>query len=145
MRCWMTCARGPLGRPGAFTAERDVGRTATGTSWTRLACRDLDARGSSKRAKERWTQLCTCLVEDAVNRMKMSFPAVTLVLILALGPLACEENACSPCAPGTYPSNPSQHCSACVPCPDAGVNASSGSAAAVWCGMGQPSSDASSE
>jgi hypothetical protein len=77
--------------------------------------------------------------------MKVLFPAMALVLMLMLGTSACEENACSPCAPGSYPSNPSQHCSACVPCPDAGVNASSGSVAAIWCAMGQPTPDAPSE
>jgi len=44
----------------------------------------------------------------------------------------CDDKACAPCRPGTYPSDPSRSCSACLPCPDGGVDAASGSSA-VWC------------
>jgi len=40
----------------------------------------------------------------------------------------CQDPACSPCRPGTYPSDPSQSCSTCLPCPDAGADGGPGRA-----------------
>jgi hypothetical protein len=68
--------------------------------------------------------------------------AVLLFSVLLVG--SCEKSACSPCRPGTYPSDLSETCSACVPCPDGGTDASS-KAIMIWCTMGTHSTDAAND
>jgi hypothetical protein len=71
-----------------------------------------------------------------------TWKAALLSVLLAVA--GCTDKNCSPCRPGTYPSNPSQQCSACVPCPDGGTDADSGSAS-IWCAAKTPSTDGSTE
>jgi hypothetical protein len=68
-----------------------------------------------------------------------------VVLVSLLLVQSCEEEtACSPCGPGTYPSDPSEACSACDPCPDGGTDGGA-NALMIWCGMGTNSTDAAND
>jgi hypothetical protein len=76
--------------------------------------------------------------------MKRVVFAVTTMLMFGAVSTACGGDACSPCRPGTYPSNPSLHCSSCVPCHPDGGPPGNAAAAAPWCASGDAPADASS-